>query len=83
MPQIEIVAPDSYRVDNGRGTQLTLTKKSGNGWSHWEVQSLNARTKAMHSMYTNRNLPGVRTYNTLAEVERRYKAFRGISHFAG
>jgi hypothetical protein len=79
MPSIEIIGPDTYRVDNGRGTELTLIKKSGNGWSHWEVQSVNARTRAMHH---NRNLPGVHTYNTLRDVENHYKAFRGISQLA-
>ena len=80
MPAIEIIAPDRYRVDNGRGTQLTLIKKSGRGWTYWEVQSLNARTKAMHG---GRGWPGVRTFNTLEEVENHYKAFRGISAVAG
>ncbi len=45
MSAIEIIAPGTYRVDNGRGTQLTLIKKSGHGSPHWEVQSLNARTR--------------------------------------
>jgi hypothetical protein len=79
MSAIEIIAPGTYRVDNGRGTQLTLIKKSGHGSPHWEVQSINARTRAMHR---NRNFPGVRTYGTLAEVEDHYKAFRGISKLA-
>ncbi len=79
MSAIEIIAPGTYRVENGRGTQLTLIKKSGHGSRRWEVQSLNARTRAMPG---NRNLPGVPTYNTLAEVEDHYKAFRGISKIA-
>lgn len=58
MPNIEIIASDTDSVDNGRGTELTLIKKTGKNWTHWEVQSVNARTQVMHG---NRSLPGVRT----------------------
>lgn len=52
---------------------------SGNSRTHWEVQALNAKTKAM---YGGSGWLGVRTYNTLAEVEAHCKAFRGISAVA-
>lgn len=66
---IEQIGPGKYRVDNERGTILTLIKKP---WG-WEVQGDNVRTRVAWRG------AGVHTFKTLKEVEGRYKAFRGIS----
>jgi hypothetical protein len=72
-PSIMELGGNRFSVDNGHGTTLLLKPTS---WGGWEVQATNARTQAA---YGNRGFPGVHTFNTLAEVEARYKGFRGIS----
>lgn len=61
----------TFAVENGRGTSLILTATT---WGGWYVMSQNAATRAY-----NRNLGGCKAFNTLAEVEANYKAFRGIA----
>jgi hypothetical protein len=69
---IEEIGPGRYRVDNEHGTTLTLIKKP---WG-WEVQADNIRARVAWRG------PGVHTFRSLAEVEKKYKAFRGISSLA-
>lgn len=73
--QIEQVGADRYRVDNGRGTVLTLIRK---GPDHWEVQGDN-----VHARVAWRGMAGVHTFRSLRDVENKYKAFRGISQLIG
>lgn len=64
------VGPNEYSTNNGRGTDLILSK---NKWDRWEVVSFNAATQAY-----NGNFGGLKMFNSLEEVEKNYKAFRGI-----
>ena len=69
MATIIQTATDTYTADTGRGTSLTLVKKSG-GW--WEVHSMNAAVRAYRSL-------GVKVFWSLEDIERAYKTFRGIA----
>jgi len=70
-PAIQEVGAGKWQVDNGRGSVLVLVKKPHG----WEVHADNASARRS----SLRGFGGVSAYNNLAEVERKYKAFRGIS----
>ena len=62
---------NTFTTDNGRGTTLTL--KWNTKIKYWEVWSDNAARRAWNSL-------GVKVFWKLAEVEKKYKAFRGITN---
>lgn len=59
----------TFTTDNGKGTTLQLRYNANVGY--WEVQAMNAAVRAYRTL-------GVKVFWTLAEVEARYKTFRGI-----
>lgn len=69
MTTITQTAENTYTAENGRGTTLTLTKKDG---GYWEVWAMNAAVRAYRT-------PGVKIFWSLADIEKAYKTFRGIS----
>lgn len=73
---IQQISDTAWEVDNGRGTVLRLVQKP---WGY-EVWSDNARTRAAHG---GRGLMGTKTFNTIGEVEKAYKALRGIGQLIG
>jgi hypothetical protein len=71
---IQQLDDNTFTVGNGAGTQLTLRRKPYG----WDVIADNARARAAY-----RGMPAAKGFNSLAEVERTYKAFRGISALVG
>lgn len=69
MATIIQTADNAYTADNGKGTSLHLVKKDG---GYWQVYAQNAATRAYRSL-------GVKTFWSLAEVEKSYKTFRGLA----
>lgn len=53
-----------------RGHKMTLTYDAKFSW--WEMHTDNASTRAYRSL-------GVKIFNSLGEVERAYKSWRGVS----
>jgi hypothetical protein len=64
----------TFTTDNGKGTTLTL--KWNTRLDRWEVFADNAAVRAYRSL-------GVKIFATLADVETRYKTFRGVSALIG
>lgn len=69
MTYITQTAENTYTANNGRGTELTITKKDG---GYWEVMAQNAATRAYRTL-------GVKIFWTLADIEKSYKTFRGLA----
>lgn len=69
MTYIIQTAENTYTANNGRGTELMITKKDG---GYWEVMAQNAATRAYRSL-------GVKIFWTLADIEKSYKTFRGLA----
>ena len=68
MATIIQTAENTYTADNGKGTSLTLVKMEA---GYWLVSADNAAARAWRSIG--------KTFWSLAEVESKYKTFRGIS----
>jgi len=64
----------TFTATNGRGTEMTLSFNENVGY--WQVMSDNAARRAYRSL-------GVKTFWSLAEVEKSYKTWRGISQLVG
>jgi hypothetical protein len=60
----------TFTTTNGRGTTMTLSYNEVCGY--WQMASDNAAVRAWRSL-------GVHVFNSLAEVEAKYKTWRGIS----
>jgi hypothetical protein len=67
---IEIVSSTEFRLTRGQH-RMTLRKQT---WGSWEMYTDNVAARAY-----NHGFPGVHTFRTLEEVERRYKSWRGIA----
>ena len=67
--QIQIVSPTQFKPTN-RGCEMTLVQQTQ---GHWEMRSINASTRAYH-----RGIPMAKVFNTLEEVEAKYKSWKGI-----
>jgi hypothetical protein len=68
MSAIMILENGSYYTES-RGNKMTLIR---NDWDQWEMYTDNASHRAYQG-------PGVRVFNSLKEVEKHYKSWRGIS----
>ena len=60
----------TFTASNGKGTLMTLSYNEAVGY--WQMMSDNAAVRAYRSM-------GVKIFWNLADVERAYKTWRGIS----
>jgi hypothetical protein len=60
----------TFTADNGKGTTMVLSFNEVCGY--WQMMSDNAARRAYRTL-------GVKTFRSLAEVERAYKTWRGIS----
>lgn len=69
MTFVQQINETTYTASNGTGTELTLVKKDG---GYWEVWAQNAATRAYRTL-------GVKIFWSLADIEKNYKTFRGIS----
>lgn len=69
MTTITQTADNTFIANNGRGTELKLVKKDG---GYWEVWAMNAAVRAYRTL-------GVKTFWSLADIEKNYKTFRGLS----
>ena len=68
MATIVQTAANTYTANNGKGTELTLVKMEA---GYWLVSADNAAARAWRSIG--------KTFWSLAEIEAKYKTFRGIS----
>lgn len=69
MTYITQTANDTYTANNGNGTELTLIKSEV---GYWTVIASNAATRAYRTL-------GAKTFWSLADIEAKYKTFRGLS----
>jgi hypothetical protein len=69
MTNIQQINETTYTANNGKGTELTLIKSAV---GYWTVIASNAATRAYRSL-------GMKTFWSLAEVEAKYKTFRGLA----
>jgi hypothetical protein len=60
---------NTFIANNGKGTELRLTKRAA---GYWEVWAMNASVSAWRT-------PGVKIFWHLSDIEKSYKTFRGIS----
>lgn len=70
MATILQIGEKTFSTDNGRGTKLIL--KWSEAGSYWMIMADNATVRAYRTM-------GVKIFHSLAEVEQKYKTWRGIS----
>ena len=70
MATIIQTSENTFTTDNGRGTTMTLSFNKTLG--RWQMTSDNASRRAWRGL-------GVSLYETLDEVEAKYKTWRGIS----
>jgi len=68
MTFINQTAENTFTANNGKGTQLTLIKMEA---GYWLVSADNAAARAYRSIG--------KTFWSLAEVEAKYKTFRGLA----
>lgn len=68
MATIIQTSDNTYTANNGKGTELTLVKMEA---GYWLVSADNAAARAWRSIG--------KTFWSLAEIEAKYKTFRGIS----
>jgi len=68
MPAIQQTAPNTYEL-SARGSRMKLSKHL----SGWRMVTANAQTKAWGFGAS------VKDFESLAEVERHYKSWRGIA----
>lgn len=66
---IEQIDEKTFRT-TARGTTMTLIRATDG----WDMMSRNASTQAW-----NRGMPSIKHFGSLAEVESRYKSWKGIS----
>lgn len=63
-------ADKTFTTDNGRGTTMELSYNEVRGY--WQMMSDNVSRRAWGGL-------GIKTFRSLAEVEKSYKTWRGIS----
>jgi len=68
MATIIQTAANTYTANNGRGTELTLTKMEA---GYWLVSADNAAARAWRSIG--------KVFWNLSDIEAHYKTFRGLS----
>ncbi len=61
---------NTFQTDNGRGTTMILNWNERLGY--WQMTSDNASRRAWRGL-------GISVYRTLADVEKKYKTWRGVS----
>lgn len=69
MTYIQQINETTFTANNDKGSEMTLTKSEV---GYWMVMVENAATKAYRSL-------GMKTFWSLAEVETKYKTFRGLA----
>lgn len=68
MTTIQMINETTFTAENGKGTELTLVKSDV---GYWTVIASNAATRAYRTL-------GAKVFWSLAEVEAKYKTFRGL-----
>jgi hypothetical protein len=71
--QIIQIAADTWQLTSG---QHCMQLKRAPVWGGWYVSTWNACTRATS---INKNLGATRAFNSLADVEKHYKSWRGVS----
>ncbi len=72
MTTITQTGESTFTASNGRGTTMTLSWNETCGY--WQMTSDNASRRAWRGL-------GISVYRTLADVEKKYKSWRGLSDF--